>query len=113
MGTRLGGPGCEAGWLTQLSASSTAGVSCKPCGTELVALLLQRVEGGPALVPGCALVIVGEGRAVMEGEVLFEVPGVFQGLLPPKGGSNPVSCSILVPSLAALWLSDPSLVGML
>lgn len=50
--------------------------------------------------------------ALMEGEVLFEVPGVFQGLLPPKGGSIPVSCSILVPCLEALWLSDPSLVGM-
>lgn len=50
--------------------------------------------------------------ALMEGEVLFEVPGVFQGLLPAEVGPIPVSCIILVPCLAALWLSGPSLAGM-
>lgn len=59
------GAGAGPGWLTQLSASSVAAGELKALwNKQLVALLLHRVEGDPALVPSSALGIAVLGVGI-------------------------------------------------
>lgn len=97
------GAGAGPGWLTQLSASSIAAGELKALwNKQLVALLLHRLKETQPWCQAVLWVLLSLVWALMEGEVLFEVPGVFQGLLPPIGGSIPVSWSILVPCLGSV-----------